>query len=286
MLYDGDFWDIFEKRIPVEKALPIGCILTIPAAGSEGSTSMVISKVTGGGPVQKRGGGGIGIVPVFSLLNPELTYTLPAYQTACGIVDIMAHVFERYFSNTPDVELTDRLCEAILLSVIKYAPIAVAEPENYAARANITWAGTLAHNDTCGVGRQQDWATHALEHELSALYGVAHGAGLAVMFPAWMEYVHNHDLDRFKRFAVNVWGIKDEGDKADVAMKGIRATKDFFKSLGMPTSFAEMNVGATKEDISKLTEVLESNIKGRGLGSFVPLSLEDARKIYEIAARD
>jgi hypothetical protein len=284
--FEGDFWEFFGKndvRVPITKALPVGTVLTIPAAGSEGSTNTVISRVTDGGPVYKRGTGSLALVPVFSVLNPELNYTLPAYQTAAGVVDIMAHIFERYFTNTPDVELTDRLCEAVLLTLIKYAPIAIAEPENYAARANITWAGTIAHNDSCGVGRQQDWATHGLEHELSALYGVAHGAGLAVMFPAWMEYVHNHDLDRFVRFAVNVWGIENSGDKADMAKKAIKATKDFFKSIGMPTNFAEMDVGATKKDIPKLLEVLAVN-KKEGLGGFVHLTMEDARKIYEIAA--
>jgi hypothetical protein len=287
--YDGDFWEFYGKnegvRVPITKALPVGTVLTIPAAGSEGSPNTVISRVTADGPVLKRGAGSLALVPVFSVLNPELNYTLPAYQTAAGVVDMMAHVFERYFTNTQDVELTDRLCEAILLAVIKYAPIAINEPDNYAARANITWAGTVAHNDTCGVGRQQDWATHALEHELSAFYGVAHGAGLAVMFPAWMEYVYTHDLYRFKRFAVNVWGIKDSGDKLDMAKKGIKATKDFFKLIGMPTNFAEMDVGATKEDIPKILEVLKENLKGRGLGNFVPLTLDDARKIYEIAAQ-
>ncbi|MDR2182710.1 MAG: iron-containing alcohol dehydrogenase, partial [Clostridiales bacterium] len=228
--YDGDFWDFYDDKAEIEKALPVATVLTIPAAGSEGSASTVISKVTGDGPVEKRGGGNEHIVPTFSLLNPELSYTLPTYQTACGIVDIMAHVFERYFTNTPDVEITDRLCEAILLTVIKYAPTAIAKPDDYAARANIYWAGTIAHDNSCGLGREQDWATHLLEHELSGLYDVAHGAGLAVMFPAWLEYVCEQDLDRFGRFAKNVWNIDCEGDKKATALKAVAATKDFFKS--------------------------------------------------------
>jgi len=283
VLYDGDFWELFEKRIPVEAALPIGCVLTIPAAGSEGSPNVVISRVAGDGPVQKRGGGGIGIVPTFSILNPELCYTLPAYQTACGVVDIMAHIFERYFTNTKGVELTDELCEAALRVVIKHAPIAINEPTNYNARANIMWAGTIAHNGSLGVGREEDWASHALEHELSALYGVAHGAGLAVIFPAWMEFVHKHDLNRFAYFAKKVWGVNDCGNKAEMASKGIRATRDFFASLGMPINFEQ--IGAKKEDIDKLVKVLALNSTNRQLGWFVKLSMDDARKIYEIAAQ-
>jgi len=281
--HDGDFWDYFyDQKVSMTDALPVATVLTIPAAGSEGSTATVINKVTGGGPVQKRGGGGPGVVPVFSLLNPELNYTLPAFQTACGIADMMSHIFERYFTNTPDVEISDRLCEAVLLTCIKCGPIAVKEPENYAARANITWAGTIAHDGTCGVGREEDWASHDIEHELSALYDVAHGAGLAVIFPAWMKYVYKQDVDRFVCFAVNVWGIENSGNKEETALKGIEAVKNFFKSIGLPTNFAEL--GAKKEDIGKLVEVLAINKKGGPIGSFVKLTMDDCRKVYEIAA--
>jgi len=283
VLYDGDFWDFYDGKAEMTKALPVATVLTIPAAGSEGSPSTVINKVSGDGPIEKRGSGGDCVVPAFSLLNPELSYTLPPYQTACGVTDIMAHVFERYFTNTPDVEITDRVCEAILLSVVKHAPTAVAEPTNYAARSNIYWAGTIAHDDSAGLGREEDWATHLIEHELSALYGVAHGAGLAVMFPAWMEYVCEQDLDRFVRFAKNVWNIDCEGDKKATALEAVTATKDFFKSIGMPTNFAEL--GAKKEDIGKLVEVLFMGSNGKPIGNFVKLSQEDVRKIYEIAAK-
>ncbi|MCL2376574.1 MAG: iron-containing alcohol dehydrogenase [Defluviitaleaceae bacterium] len=282
-VYDGDFWDFHGKKVEITKALPVATVLTIPAAGSEGSSGAVINKVTGDGPVQKKGSRGDAITPKFSLLNPELSYTLPPFQTACGVADIMSHIFERYFTNTPDVEISDRLCEAVLLTAIKHAPTAIAEPENYAARANIYWAGTIAHDGTCGVGREEDWASHLLEHELSALYDVAHGAGLAVIFPAWMEYVHEANLDRFVRFAENVWGIAHNGDKKATALAGIAATKDFFKSIGLPTNFAEL--GAKKEDIGKLVEILGMNLGTRQLGFLKKLSLDDARQIYEIAAR-
>lgn len=280
--YNGDFWDFYAgKRQPAD-ALPVATVLTIPAAGSEGSMGSVVNKVTGGGPVLKRAVNSELIRPVFSLLNPELNYTLPAFQTACGVADMMAHVFERYFTNTPDVEISDRLCEAILLTIIKYAPIAIAEPNNYAARANLTWAGVVAHDGTCGVGREEDWTSHDMEHELSALYDVAHGAGLAVLFPAWMKFVYEHDIPRFVRFATNVWGIDSAGPAKDVALQGIRATKDFFKSLGLPVNFAEL--GARVEDIGKLVEVLTAN-SGGSLGSFVKIDMDSARKIFEIAAQ-
>ena len=279
---DFDFWDFFDRKATIEKALPLATILTIPAAGSEASTATVINKVSHGGPVQKRGSGGQCLRPVFSLLNPELNYTLPPFQTACGIADIMSHLFERYFSNTQDVDLTDRLMEGTLLSIIKHAPIAIKEPTNYAARANITWAGTIAHNGSLSVGREEDWATHALEHELSALYDVAHGAGLAVMFPAWMKYVMDVNIEKFAQIAVRVWGVSEDGDKKEIALKGIEALKSFWSSLGLPITFAEL--GAKKEDIPKLLETLKLNTADSPFGAFKPLSLEDARKIYEIAA--
>jgi len=277
-LYDGDFWDFFDGK-PIERALKVATILTIPAAGSEASTSMVISNTKGDIPL-KRGAGSNVLIPVFSLLNPELNYTLPAFQTACGVADMMAHVMERYFSPTKGVEVTDRLCEAILLAVINTAPTAVKEPDNYIARANLTWAGTIAHNDSCGVGRASDWATHGLEHELSALYDVAHGAGLATMFPAWMKYVHETDLDLFVQFATRVWGVEDNGNKKEVALKGIKALENFFSSIGLPVNFKEL--GAKEEDIDKMVETLNINTGG-ALGGFKRLNMEDARAIYKLA---
>ncbi|MDH8700696.1 alcohol dehydrogenase YqhD (iron-dependent ADH family) [Dysgonomonadaceae bacterium PH5-43] len=277
--YAGDFWNFFEGTVSITKALPLGTILTIPAAGSEASNSMVITKTEG---MLKRGAGGERLRPVFAIMDPTLTFSLPAYQTACGIADMMAHVMERYFTKTQGVELTDNMCEAILKSIIKEAPIVIAEPNNYNSRANIMWAGTVAHNGICGVGREEDWASHELEHELSALYDVAHGAGLAVMFPAWMQYVYSSDVNRFVRFAVNVWGITESSDKKETALKGISAIKDFFKSIGLPVNFNEL--GAKASDIDTLVKQLRIN-NGETIGAFRKLEMADARAIYEIAAK-
>lgn len=276
--YSGDFWNIFENKVVVNKALPIGTILTIPAAGSEASESMVITNTKLN---LKRGHRTPLIRPVFAIMDPTLTFTLPAYQTACGITDMMAHIFERYFTRTPNVEVTDRICEGLLKAIIKEGPIAIKEPENYDAHANIMWASTLAHNGICGTGREEDWATHGLEHELSAHFDVAHGAGLAVMFPAWMQYVYNAGIDRFVQFAVRVWDIEYTGDKKATALAGIKATKDFFSSIGMPVSLKEL--GIRRDDIDTLIDTLRIN-QGEEFGYFYKLHIKDARAIYEIAA--
>jgi len=275
--YEGDFWDLFSGK-PIEKALPVGTILTIAAAGSEGSENTVITKEEG---MLKRGTGSELLRPVFSILNPELTCTLPAYQTACGAVDIMAHVFERYFTNTTEVEVTDRLCEAMLLTMIKEVPVAIAEPMNYGARANVMWAGMVSHNDICGVGRAQDWSSHVIEHELSALYDVAHGAGLAVIFPAWMKYVMHHDIRHFAQIAVRVWGCQlNEANPEETAKEGIQRFVEFLKLIGMPTTFAE--IGAKAEDIPFMVKNIGLQGKYR-LGSFVKLTEEDIANIYKLA---
>lgn len=275
-LYEGDFWDFYTGR-KIEKALPVATILTLSAAGSEGSMGSVITHEDG---MLKRAANHDVLRPVFSILNPELTCTLPPYQTACGSTDMMAHVMERYFTNTQNVEITDRLSEAILLTVIKETPKLMVNPNDYEARANIMWSGMVAHNDTCGVGRDSDWSTHNLEHELSGLYDVAHGAGLAVMFPAWMKYVMHHDIMRFAQFAVRVWGCEmDFQNPEKTAMEGISRYESFMQSIGMPIRFSEL--GAKAEDIPLLVEKLGLGTKT--LGSFVKLSSEDAAKIYELA---
>lgn len=275
--YRGDFWNFFERKVEVTQALKIGTILTIPAAGSEASDSAVITRREG---LLKRGLNSFYFRPAFSILNPELTYSLPAFQTACGIADMMAHVMERYFSNTRGVELTDRLCEAVLAAVIKEAPLVLADPRDYQARANIMWAGTLAHNGLCGLGREEDWASHKLEHELSALYDVAHGAGLAVIFPAWATYVLHTNPAIFEQFAVRVWGITPSGDQRETARAGIQALKDFFVSIGLPVSFEQL--GARRQDIDRLLDALQVNTGGQ-FGGLCRLDMEDARRIYELA---
>jgi len=276
-VYDGDFWDFYTGKKQVEKALPVATILTISAAGSEGSTGSVITHENG---MLKRAANGNVLRPVFSILNPELTCSLPAYQTACGSTDMMAHVMERYFTNTKDVEITDRISEAILLTVIKETPKALANPNDYEARANLMWAGMVAHNDTCGVGRDSDWSSHQMEHELSGLYDVAHGAGLAVMFPAWMKYVMNHDIMRFAQFAVRVWDCEmDFQNPEKTALQGIERYEQFMTSIGMPIRFSQL--GAKAEDIPTLVKTM--GLGKNTLGSFVKLTEEDVQKIYELA---
>lgn len=275
--YDGDFWDFYSGKSP-SAALPVATVLTIAAAGSEGSGDSVITKEEGG---LKRGAGSDLIRPRFSILDPELTCTLPAYQTACGATDIMAHVFERYFTNTAEVEITDRLCEAVLTTMIKETPRVIADPCNYDARANIMWAGTVAHTNIVGVGREQDWNSHGIEHELSALYDCAHGAGLAVIMPAWMEFVCSHDPMRFAQAAVRVWGCHmDFANPENTARDGIRRFRSFLHSIGMPINFAEL--GAREEDIPALVDKL--GIGSGRTGGFVKLSAEDIAEIYRIAA--
>lgn len=278
VVYEGDFWDFYGGGKTVEKALKVGTVLTIAAAGSEGSSSSVITKEEG---MLKRGAGGDALRPVFSILNPELTQTLPAYQTAAGATDIMAHVLERYFTNTKDVELTDRLCEAVLLTMIKEVPRVIADPNNYEARSNIMWAGMVAHNNIIGVGRDQDWASHGIEHELSALYDVAHGAGLAVIFPAWMTYNLKHDVNRFAQMAVRVFGCNMNFENPeDTALEGIKRFKQFLSSIGMPISFAEL--GAKEEDIPYMAEKIGLGENGT-MGSFVKLTVKDVEQIYRLA---
>ena len=238
---------------------------------------MVITHENG---MLKRGGYSDLIRPVFSILNPELTYTLPPYQTAAGVADMMAHVMERYFTNTKNVELTDRLGEAVMLTIINETPKVLKNPKDYEARANLMWAGTVAHNDICGAGREQDWASHKMEHEFSGLYDVTHGAGLAVIFPAWMKYVMKQDILRFAQFAVRIWGCEmDFQNPENTAREGIERYEQFMKSIGMPTRLSDL--GAKVEDIPMLIDKLQ--LGDKTLGSFVKLTREDIRKIYELA---
>ncbi len=278
VLYDGDFWDYYQgKRI--EKALPVGTVLTIAAAGSEGSPDSVITKEEG---MYKRGAGSDAIRPKFSILNPALTQTLPAYQTACGITDIMAHLYERYLTNTEEVEVTDRMIEALLLTMIHEGPRVIADPDNYEARANIMWAGTMAHNNSCGVGRSQDWLSHNIEHELSALYDCAHGAGLAVTMPAVFTYEMKTNVMRFAQAAVRVWGCQMDFAHPEVTAKaGIEAFRNFLISIGMPKNFEEL--GAKEEDIPKLAEVLCHGDGRKGtISGFITLTEEECAEIYRM----
>jgi alcohol dehydrogenase YqhD (iron-dependent ADH family) len=278
VLYDGDFWDFYDRKATVNEALPVGVVLTIPAAGSEGSSATVITKEDG---LLKRGMGSQALRPKFAVMNPVLTYTLPAWHTAAGIVDMMSHIFERYLTQTKDVILTDRLSEATLVSIIEAARKIIIDPNDYEARATICWAGTIAHNGILGVGRNEDWITHGFEHQLSALYDMTHGAGLAIMFPAYMLYNIDVDLERFYRLATEVFKVApNHYDKKTVALEGINRLKAFYQSIGMPVSLKETE--ASKEDLNKLLELVEINM-GKTFGNFTKLTLEDAKKIYELA---
>ncbi|MEF9894207.1 MAG: iron-containing alcohol dehydrogenase [Clostridia bacterium] len=277
-LYAGDFWDFFSGKAVPKKTLPVGCVLTIAAAGSESSNSAVLMQEK---TKTKRGLNCELHRPVLALMNPRLTCTLPAYQSACGVTDIMAHIFERYFTNTQAVEVTDRIAEGLLHTVI-YAGRAVMEnPNDLDARAQLMWAGTLAHNNTCGVGREGDWASHQIEHELSGLYDVAHGAGLAVVMPAWMRYTMAHDVMRFAQVATRVWGCEMDFDHPErTALGGIERYEAFLQSIGMPTTLSQL--GAKRADIAYLAAHTKRT-NGDKTGFFVPLDGSDIEKILEIA---
>jgi len=278
--YEGDFWDFYCGKAEPKAAIPVGTVLTIAAAGSEGSPDTVITKKDG---MIKRGYGNDLLRPRFSILNPALTQTLPAYQTACGATDIMAHVCERYFTNTKNVETTDRLCEGVLMSMIHETPKVIADPNDYQARANIMWAGMVAHNNIVGVGREQDWNSHGIEHELSGLYDCAHGAGLAVIMPAWMDFVYKHDVMRFCQWAERVWGCKmDYENPENTAREGIKRFREFLHKIGMPINFAEL--GAKEEDIPTLVKKFGLP-EGGSTGGFVHLTSSDIAEIYKIAAK-
>lgn len=276
--YDGDFWDFYSRKTKIETALPVGTVLTIAAAGSEGSTNSVITNEDG---MIKRGTGSEALRPKFSIMNPMLTTSLPAYQSACGITDIMAHLYERYLTNTKEVEVTDRLIEALLLTMVHEGPRVIENPNNYEARANIMWAGMMAHNNSCGVGRSQDWSSHAIEHELSALYDCAHGAGLAVTMPAVFKYNLEQDVLRFAQVANRVWGCQmDFANPRVTALAGIEALKNFLTSIGMPTTMTEL--GGKEEDIKELAHKSCYGNGGDGfVHGFVDLSEEDVENIYK-----
>lgn len=275
--YEGDVWDFFLKKVPVEKMMPLGVVLTIPATGSEASNTTVVTNSENG--CLKRALSHSCLRPDFAVMNPELTYSLPAYQTAAGGVDIMSHVLERYFTREPDCELTDRLCEAVLRTMIKQLPVVLEEPENYGARAEVMWAGTIAHNGILGTGRSEDWGSHMLGHELSAFYDMTHGATLAIMIPCWMEYVYQTDIARFVKYAVDVWGVENDVFRPEkTALEGIHKTREFFRALGMPVSFADAGIGA-----DRIEEMAENCTRFGAVGGFVKLEKEDCVRIYQTA---
>jgi alcohol dehydrogenase len=278
--YSGDFWDLYSGKAAVKDILPLGVILTLPAAGSEVSNSSVITRES---EHLKRFCDSERMRPLFAIMNPELTYTLPPYQTACGCTDMMAHVMERYFTNTPEVEVSDRMCEGVMRAVMKYAKLVMKTPDDYDVRANIMWAGSVAHSDILGVGRQQDWSTHMMEHELSGLYDVAHGAGLAVMFPAFLKYQLPFRVQRIAQFAVRVFGVSMDFEKPErTALEGIHRLEIFYREIGMPTSFRE--IGAKEEDIEFMAGKCLLN-NGDKLGHFHPLTRNEIAGVYRLACQ-
>ena len=280
--YDGDVWDMYiGKGKPSELKSPpppIGVILTIPAAGSESSIGSVISNDEG---LLKRPVGTELFVPVFAILNPEYTFTLPPYQVACGVSDIMAHMFERYFTKDKDVDVTDRLLESTMKSVIHYARFAQEFPEDYGIKAQIMWAGTIAHNDMLSTGRTGDWACHDIEHELSGIYDIYHGEGLSIVFPAWMRYCWKECPSRFVQFFRRVFGVDYAMDQEErLIIEGIARLETFYKSLGLPVRLHEVNIGG-----DRLKEMARKCVMGeRGtVGNFKKLGESDIYNIYELA---
>lgn len=286
--YDGDFWDFFIAKAKIQSALPVATVLTIPAAGSEGSGNAVITNEK---TLQKLGiKQPMLLRPKFSIMNPMLTLTLPQWQTASGIADMMAHILERYLSNTQDVMISDRLAEGSLMAIMETAERLMKNPDDYEARANIMWCGTIAHNDTCSAGRVEDWSSHALEHEISAIYDVTHGAGLTVMVPAFMRYALDTNPHKIAQLAVRVLGVQSDvkdvtqlsiDDQKVLAIQGVEKLKTWFHDvLQLPVTFAEL--GIENPDIETMVRQLHIN-KGQAFGGYITLTPADSKAIYELA---
>lgn len=276
--YKGDFWDFYEGKARIEEALPAGVVLTIPGAGSEGSGNSVITRSSDRRKISVRTDSIL--KPRFAIMNPEMTVSLSARQTAIGVVDMMAHILERYFSNTTRVEVTDRLAEGLLMALMTEAPKAMADPSDYQSRANIEWAATLAHNGLVGCGRQEDWSSHAMEHEISALYPeVAHGAGLAVVMPAWMSFMAHHKPSKVAQLGRRIFGV-DSTDDRSAAIETVASLKAYFTAvLRMPSTFKAL--GIDEPDIDTLVRKLHEN-KGETVGNYYRLTPAETRQIYEL----
>ena len=283
LMNEGDVWDFYDYKRQAKACMPLGVILTLAATGSEMSDSSVITKEEG---LVKRGYSSDYCRPRFAILNPELTMTLPDYQTACGCTDIMMHTMERYFTNGGNMELTDSMAEALLRTVKENALILARDPNNYDARAEVMWAGSLSHNGLTGCGNDGgDWMTHKLEHELGGLYDVAHGAGLAAIWGSWARYVYKNCLPRFKRYAVNVMGVPAVGSDEEIALKGIEAMEDFYRAIKMPVNLRELGVEASDEDLKLMAHKCAVGVDG-GKGSARFLREEDMLAIYTMSRGD
>ncbi len=272
--YDGDVWDHYTKKHIIQTSLPVGVVLTIPATGSESSAGSVITNENG--HVKLLGSNGHSR-PVFAIMNPEVTFTVPHYPMAVGGVDMMSHVMERYFTNEPHVELTDRLCEATLHTIINNLPKTLENPTDYDVRAELVFAGNLAHNGLLDCGRTPDWACHFISHILGGYTNLAHGATLSILTPHWMEYVYKENIDRFAQFAVNVWNVKEDGkSKEELALEGIECLRNFWKGLGVPLTLTE--AGA---DCSRLEEIAELVVLEGPVGGIRKLYKEDVLNILK-----
>lgn len=277
---DGDVWELYDHVRAAKACLPVGAVLTIAAAGSEMSNSSVITKDEGG---VKRGYNNEICRPKFAIMNPELTMTLPPYQTASGCVDILMHTMERYFTPNGTMDLTDSLAEGLMRTVMKNARLLKDNPQNYDARAEVMWAGSLSHNGLTGCGSDGgDWAPHGLEHEMGGMFDVTHGAGLAAVWGSWARYVYRDCLPRFVKFAVNVMGVDGGGTPEEVAMRGIEAMEDFYRSIHMPTCFSELGIAPTQEQLKTMAKMC-SVASGGPKGAAKALYEADMLKIYEMA---
>lgn len=279
VFYEGDIWDAFEKKVEMKKALPVATILTIPAAGSESSGDSVITneetqrKLAYGSPILR---------PLLSVMNPELFFTLPASQLSNGAADMMSHVFERYFTNTTHTDLTDGLCEVTLKTLMKNALLAKQDMKNYDAWAELGFAGTVAHNGLVGMGRCEDWACHRMEHELSAMFDVAHGAGLAVLTPAWMRYVYKDNIEMFVQFSVNVMGVQGSYRDPDaIVQEGISRLCDFYAKMGLPSTLSELGIEEGAFEKMAKSATFAASGKESPLGGLKKLYWKDILAIYQ-----
>lgn len=278
-LFNGDVWDLFTGKDEVKRTLPVGVILTCPATGSESSIVSVVNNTEVGmkllisDPL---------IRPKIVFMNPELTFSLPKFLTACGIVDMFSHTCERYFTPDEEIGVIDCMAEGILRTLVQIGPKVLKEPTNYSYRAEIMWIGTIAHNNTIGIGRVQDWATHELGNELSALYDTPHGATLSIIMGSWMKYVSKQKPERFARYAKEVFGVEwDEMNTLQAAYEGIKRTEDFFNKMGMPVSFSEFHINTDR--IEKMLDQIEFRGSDHAIGGIVRLNRNDCKKIYEMA---
>lgn len=278
---EGDVWELYEQQKPITKALPVATILTIPAAGSESSNGTV---VTNEEKQMKLGYGSVHLRPLLSVMNPELFFTLPKNQIANGVADMMSHIFERYFTNTMQTDLTDGLCETTLRTIMKNAVRVFSDVRDYDAWCQVGFGGTIAHNDLLGLGREQDWACHGMEHELSAIYDVAHGAGLAVLTPAWMQYVYKTNANMFVQFAVNVMGVEGSYRDPDaIVMEGIARLRGFYKKMGLPSTLSELGIDESKLEVMAKKATREAYGAGQPLGNLKKLYWQDVLEIYKLA---